>query len=133
MCVRAQAMGFELYPSRGEGYNSEFKGKNIRFVEAIGITDEGDQVDIWAYYDHGVKMDFYVGKIHRREEPRFWMPDPVPPPIRKELTTERLITKKVGDRKKQIFEHKESLGPNDYGDCCKKQFVFRVIVVEGLH
>lgn len=133
MCMKAQAMGYFLYPSRGEGWNSEFRGKNIRLVETAGFTQSGEPVDVWAYYDHGIKMDFYMGKIHRRDEPRLWMPDPVPPAIKQELTSEKLVMKKVGDRKQQKFVHHEHLGPNDFGDCCKKQYPFRLILAESLH
>lgn len=132
MTNRAIASGWFVYPSRGEGWNSEFKGKLIRLHEGIGFTQEGDQVDVWCYFDHGVKMDFYMGKIRQRSEPRLWMPDPVPQPFITQLTSERLVMKKVGDRSTYKFVHKEELGPNDIGDCFKKQYVFRLILAEGL-
>lgn len=132
MTTKAQANGWFVYPSRGEGWNSEFRGKQIRLHENIGFTQDGTPVDVWCYYDHAVKMDFYLGKIHRREEPRLWMPDPVPGPFLTQLTSEKLVTKKMGDRKKQVFVHHDSLGPNDLGDCFKKQYVFRQILAESL-
>lgn len=131
-CIRAQTLGFQLYPSRGDFYHSEYKGKSIYLREKVDFTESGVPVDVWNYYDHAVKMDFYIGKVHRRDQPRLWMPDPVPPPFLTELTSEKLTMTTEGGRKKQKFVHVESMGPNDYGDCFKMQYVFRTILAEQI-
>jgi hypothetical protein len=132
LCAKAQAAGWHLYPSRGEGYNSEYKGRSVRLCEKVDFTESGQAVDRWHFYDHAIKMDLYVGKIHRRDHPRLWMPDPVPAAWLTELTSEKLTMTRVGDRKVQKFVHMESQGPNDYGDCFKQQYVFRTILLEEI-
>ncbi len=121
-CLKGQALGWSVHPSRGSGFHSEFRGRNLREVE--DWTDSGQQVMVIEYYDHGVKCDFYLGKIARREEPRLWLPDPVPDGILTEWTSEKFVVEQVGGRKIQRWVHDDTLGPNDWGDCGKKQFVF---------
>lgn len=133
MCLEAQAMGISLYPSRGEGFNSEYRGRTIRLVERAGYTEDGFPVDVWAYYDHGVKMDFYLGKVARRDEPRLWLPDPVPKSIVSECTAEKLKKSYLPNgRVKYEFVHDKARGPNDLGDCMKKQPVFWQIVAPSI-
>jgi len=132
MCAKAQALGWYMYPSRGEGHNSEYKGRSVRLVEKIDFTESGQAVDRWAFHDHAIKMDLLIGKIHRRDHPRLWMPTPVPSPFLTELTAERLTMVRVGDRRTQKFVHNESLGPNDYLDCFKQQYVFRTVLLEEI-
>jgi hypothetical protein len=131
-CIKAQTLGFQLYPSRGEFYHSEYKGRSIYLKEQVDFTATGVPVDVWNYYDHSIKMDFYIGKVHRRDSPRLWMPDPVPGAFLAELTSEKLTMTNRNGRKKQEFVHVTAMGPNDYGDCFKMQYVFRKIVAEQL-
>jgi hypothetical protein len=131
-CIKAQTLGFFLSPSRGDFYHSEYKGRSIYLREQVDFTDSGVPVDVWNYYDHSIKMDLYIGKIHRRDQPRLWMPDPVPAAWLTELTSEKLTMTTQNGRKKQEFVHVESMGPNDYGDCFKMQYVFRTILAEQL-
>ncbi|MHA1544614.1 MAG: terminase gpA endonuclease subunit [Alphaproteobacteria bacterium] len=121
LCLDAQASGWSLWPTRGSGFHSEFKGKNLREVE--DYTDKGEIITLYEYYDHAIKNDFYLGKISRRENPRLWLPNPVPRSIKAEWTSEKLTTKQIGGRKIQKWEHDDKLGPNDLGDCGKKQYI----------
>lgn len=133
MCLEAQAQGYNMMPSRGSGPNSLFKGRNLRLVEKAGYTHDGWPVDVWEYYDHGVKCDFYLGKISRRDAPRLWLPDPVPKSILTHWTSEKFVKQKYTDgRIKDVFIHDHALGPNDLGDCGKKQFVYWQIVAPFL-
>ena len=131
-CIKAQTLGFFLYPSRGEFYHSEYKGRSIYLKEQVDFTESGVPVDVWNYYDHAIKMDLYIGKIHRRDQPRLWMPDPVPSAFLTELTSEKLTMTNRNGRKKQEFVHLDSMGPNDYGDCFKMQYCFRTILAEQI-
>lgn len=128
MCLEAQALGWDMHPSRGDGFNSEFRGRNLRLVENAGYTPEGYPVNVYAYYDHGIKCDFYLGKIGRRSEPRLWLPNPVPKSIVTEWTSEKLVLAEVAGRKQQKFVHDKTLGANDLGDCGKKQYAYKQIV-----
>ncbi len=132
MCAKAQALGWHVFPSRGEGYNSEYKGRSVRLMEKVDFTESGQAIDRWHFHDHAIKMDLLIGKIHRRDHPRLWMPTPVPGPFLTELTSEKLTNVRVGDRKVQKFVHMESQGPNDYLDIFKQQYVFRTILLEEI-
>lgn len=121
LCLEAQAKGWNLWPSRGSGDHSGFKGKTIREIE--DWTKDGRPITIYEYNDPNIKNDFYLGKISRRDNPRLWLPTPVPPSIKREWSSEKLITDTVGHFKRQRWKHDEQLGPNDLGDCGKKQYI----------
>lgn len=130
LCIEAQTKGFSLYPTRGSTLHSEFKGKTIREID--DFTRDGLPITIYEFWDFGIKSQLYLGKIQRRENPRLWMPNPVPAEIVRELTSEKLITVFEGRREKQIFEHDKKLGPNDLGDCCKYQYVNWTLIAREL-
>ena len=120
MCIAAWQHGWELHPSRGSGFHSEFKGKNLRYY-----ADTCDGVEIWIreFYDHAVKNDFYMGKIGKRSEPRLWFPRNVPPAAYAELRAERFTAVNINGRPVQKWTHdKQKHGPNDFGDCGKVQY-----------
>jgi len=124
LCERAQAVGWSLYPVRGSGYHSEFRGKNLR--ETFDYTEEGLPMIVYDFHDFSIKSDFYLGKIERREEPRLWLPDPIPPQIYTEWTSEklRIVTTRTGGKKQEWVHDENNDPPNDYGDCGKYQYVF---------
>lgn len=129
-CLKAQERGIELHPSRGWGWKSDHHGKTITFK-----TDycDGRQIIVREFFDHSIKSDFYLGKIGRRESPRFWLPRNVGPDFCAELRAERLTTVIENGRPKQKWIHdKNKHGPNDYGDICKGQYVIHQEVREFL-
>ena len=129
-CIEAQMKGFSLWPSRGSGLHSEFKGKSIREIQ--DYTKNGDPITVYEFWDFGIKTQFYIGKISKRENPRLWMPTPVPKEIVKECTSETLVTIQRGSREVQEFVHDKKRGPNDLGDCCKQQYPFWQLVAPEL-
>lgn len=129
-CLKAQERGIELHPSRGWGWKSDFKGKTINFK--IDYCD-ARQIVVREFFDHRIKSDFYLGKIGRREAPRFWLPTNVPNEFCAELRAERLVTVIINGRPAQKWDHNKSKhGPNDFGDCCKGQYVIHQEIREEL-
>ena len=116
-CCEAQALGFELHPTRGCGFTSTFRGRQIS-----ERADEFDGIPFVCYdfFDHAFKSNLYLGKIGRRDAPRLWFPSDLDPAFARELTAERLVF----DGKRQVWEHDRNRdGPNDYGDAAKMQLV----------
>ncbi|HRQ87844.1 MAG TPA: phage terminase large subunit family protein [Bacteroidia bacterium] len=121
LCLEAQDLGWEIHPSRGSGWHSNFHNKTISFR-----TDYCDQrpIIVRDFFDHRVKFDFYLGKIGRRSDPRLWLPKNVPASLLAEWRAERLQTVTVNGRPKQQWVHDAAKhGPNDYGDCGKQQYI----------
>lgn len=130
LCLAAQELGWELHPSRGSGWNSNFHTKTINFK-----TDYCDQrqIVVREFFDHRVKSDFYLGKIGRRSDPRMWLPRNVPPAVVSELRAERFQTITVNGRPQQKWIHDAAkYGPNDYGDIGKQQYIIYQELKEDL-
>ncbi|GAA5139344.1 hypothetical protein GCM10023213_19860 [Prosthecobacter algae] len=107
--------GWNLHPSRGEGKHEDYRGKLTRLM-----TDyiDGQEIIVRYYYDHGIKNEFYLGRIQKRTEPRLWLPTDYPDTLEAEWTAE------VFDKSKNHWEHdKAKKGPNDWGDTGKMQYV----------
>lgn len=129
-CLAAQDLGFQLHPSRGWGWKSDFHGKTINYK-----TDYCDQrtIVVREFFDHRIKVDFYLGKISKRSSPRLWIPNDLPTGVIAEWRAERLVSVTINGRPVQKFEHdKHAHGPNDYGDCGKAQYVIYQEIKEEL-
>jgi hypothetical protein len=121
LCLQAQDLGWELHPSRGSGWNSNFQGKTINYR-----LDYCDQRPIYVreFLDHRIKSDLYLGKIAKRSEPRLWLPRNVTPEFCAELRAERLVLQMVNGRPVQKWIHdKGKNGANDWGDALKQHYV----------
>lgn len=130
LCLRAQDLGWELHPSRGSGWTSEFEGKTLYYK-----LDFCDQRPIYVrkFIDHRIKNDFYIGKVSKRSDPRLWLPKNITPEFCNELRAERLIPKIINGRPVQLWIHdKSKYGPNDYGDMMKQQYVIYQEMAEDL-
>lgn len=130
MCLAAQDQGWQIYPSRGFGWNSNFRTKTISFR-----SDFCDQrtIIVRDFFDHSIKSDFYLGKIGRRSDPRMWLPRDVPPKVLGELRAEHLITVEINGRPTQKWIHDETkYGPNDFGDAGKQQYIIYQEIAEDL-
>jgi len=130
LCLRAQDLGWELHPSRGSGWTSEFEGRTMHYK-----LDYCDQRPIYVrkFIDHRLKLDVYIGKIAKRSEPRLWLPRNVTPEFCAELRAERLTVQIVNGRPVQRWVHdKSKYGPNDYGDMLKQQYVIYQEIAEDL-
>lgn len=130
LCLAAQDLGWEIHPSRGSGWHSNFTTKTINFR-----TDYCDQrtIIVRDFFDHRVKSDFYLGKIGRRSHPRLWFPNNVPPSVLAELRAERLVNVTINGRPKQQWMHDlNKHGPNDLGDAGKQQYIIHQEIAEDL-
>lgn len=129
-CLSAQERGIELHPSRGWGWKSDFHGKTINFK--IDYCDQR-QIIVREFFDHRIKSDLYLGKIGRRDDPRFWLPTNITSEFCAELRAEKLITVIQNGRPVQKWMHdKGKHGPNDFGDCVKAQYVIYQEISETL-
>lgn len=131
LCVKAWSLGWELHPSRGSGFHSEFKGKSLYYRRDVV---DGQEIYIREFHDHAIKSDFYLGKIGRRADPRQWFPRNIPSWFVAELRAERLTSQIINGRMVQKWTHeKQKHGPNDLGDCGKQQWgVVYPEIKEGL-
>lgn len=133
VCLKAQDLGFNLWPSRGSGFHSEFRDKTVR--KRLDSCDQRDIV-IREFYDHAIKSDFLLGKVGRRSEPRQWFPRNLPhvaPWVLQELRAERLNKVVTNGRTKQVWQHnKQKHGPNDCIDTGKQQYVILQEIKESL-
>lgn len=112
LCQKAQKLKWALYPVLGWGSaNERYLGKS--YEEKTDYLDGGKEIKYYSFHDHSVKIDFYFGTIGARDNPRLWLPDPVPADIMTELTSE------YWDATLQRFVHPEDAPPNDYGDTLK--------------
>jgi phage terminase large subunit GpA-like protein len=130
LCLAAQDLGWELHPSRGSGWNSNFEGKTIHYQ--LDYCDQR-QLYVRKFLDHRIKSDFYLGKVAKRSDPRLWLPRNIPPEFCSELRAERLIVQIVNGRPLQRWIHdKAKHGPNDFGDVMKQQYVINQEIREEL-
>jgi phage terminase large subunit GpA-like protein len=130
LCLRAQDLGWELHPSRGSGWTSEFEGKTVYFK--LDYCDQR-QLYVRKFIDHRIKSDFYLGKIGKRSEPRLWLPRNVSPEFCAELRAERLIVQIINGRPVNRWIHdKHKHGPNDFGDVMKQQYIIYQEIKEDL-
>lgn len=132
-CLKAQEQGFQLHPSRGSGFHSEFRDKTIRYRPDVC---DGKQIVIREFYDHAIKSDFMLNKIGKRTDPRLWFPRnliTVAPWVIQELRAERLQVVSVNGRRVQKWTHdKQKHGPNDALDLGKNQYVILQEIKEDL-
>jgi len=132
-CLKAQAQGFQLHPSRGSGFHSEYRDKTIRYRPDVC---DGQQIVIREFYDHAIKSDFLLGRIGKRSFPRLWFPRDLitaAPWVVQELRAERLKIVSVNGRRVQKFVHdKQKHGPNDALDLGKNQYVIFQEIKEDL-
>ncbi|MEM7009923.1 MAG: hypothetical protein AAF585_00440 [Verrucomicrobiota bacterium] len=56
------------------------------------------------------------------------MPNPVPPDVKLELGTMKLVPNYVNGRTIQYWHHDKTIGPNDFWDVIKMQYVYRQIL-----
>ena len=133
ICIKAQDQGFNLWPSRGSGFHSEFRDKTVR---KRPDTCDGRDIVIREFYDHAIKSDFLLGKIGKRTEPRLWFPREMPtycPDEFTELRAERLNKVTVNGRTVQKWQHdKQKHGPNEAVDLGKQQYVIFQEIKESL-
>lgn len=132
-CLKAQAQGFQLHPSRGSGFHSEYKDRTIRYRKDYC---DGQEIVIREFYDHAIKSDFLLGKIGKRTYPRLWFPRDMAtaaPWVLQELRAERLKVISINGRRVQKFVHdKQKHGPNDALDLGKNQYVIYQEIKEDL-
>lgn len=120
LCVKAWSLGWELHPSRGEGFHNEFKGKSLFYRRDMV---DGVEIFIRVFYDHAVKNDFFLGKLMKRTDPRQWFPRNLPPWFFAELRAERLTQQLINGRQVSKWVHeKQKHGPNDMADAGKQQW-----------
>ena len=133
ICLAAQDQGFNLWPSRGSGYHSEFRDKTVRRRDDVC---DGRPITIREFYDHAIKSDFLLGKIGKRSEPRLWFPRDLAtycPDELQELRAERLNKVQVSGRTVQKWIHeKQKHGPNEAVDLGKQQYVIFQEIKEAL-
>lgn len=128
MCLRAQEVGWDLHPTRGQGFTPGARA-NIS-----ARRDNVDGRDFWIYdfYDHALTGDFMLGVVGRRREPRLWLPSPAPERVVKEWTATKLVSKKVSGRVIQRWEcDRKRDGANDLMDCAKQQLLVPWLLAAG--
>lgn len=129
MCLKAQSLGWDLHPSRGQG----FRPGSLANIRARKDNVDGREFLIYDFYDHAITSDFLLGKVGRRREPRLWLPDPVPERVRAEWTATKLVTIKSGHRQiQQWVNDRRKDGPNDLMDCAKQQLLVPWLLGAGL-
>ncbi|HRJ09356.1 MAG TPA: phage terminase large subunit family protein [Prosthecobacter sp.] len=110
--------GWKIFPARGSGENEGHAGKLLMLKKDYLDSHE---ITVRVFYDHGIKNQFYLGQIQKRDEPRLWLPVDLPSAISSEWTAE------IYDKAEKKWKHdKQKRGPNDYGDCGKMQFVGKI-------
>jgi phage terminase large subunit GpA-like protein len=130
LCLACQDLGWEIYPSRGAGWNGDFQGKTVQYY--LDYCDQR-QIYVRRFVDHRIKNDFYLGKVGKRSEPRLWFPTNITPEFCAELRAERLILKNINGRMVPKWDHDVNKhGPNDWGDCMKQQYVIYQEIKEEL-
>jgi hypothetical protein len=130
LCLAAQDLGWELHPSRGSGWNSNFQGKTINYK--LDYCDQR-QLYVREFLDHRIKSDFYLGKIGKRSDPRLWIASDMSPEFCAELRAERLVVQIINGRPQQRWLHdKNKHGPNDFGDMMKQHYVIYQEIVDDL-
>lgn len=110
--------GWKIFPARGSGEHEEHGAKMLMLKKDYC---NGHEITVRNFYDHGIKNQFYLGLIQKRDAPRHWLPIDLPSAIPAEWTAE------VYDKAEKKWVHdKAKRGPNDYGDCGKMQLVGKV-------
>jgi phage terminase large subunit GpA-like protein len=110
--------GWKIFPARGSGEHEEHGAKMLMLKKDYYNSSE---IVVRNFYDHGIKNQFYLGQIQRRDTPRLWLPIDLPAAIPAEWTAE------VYDKAEKKWKHdKAKRGPNDYGDCGKMQYVGKI-------
>lgn len=110
--------GWRIFPARGSGETEEHAGKLLMLKKDYL---DGQEIMVRVFYDHGIKNQFYLGQLQKRDAPRLWLPVDLPGAIAAEWTAE------VYDKTEKKWKHeKTKRGPNDYGDCGKMQYVGKI-------
>ena len=125
-CIRT---GWVWYPSMGVGA----LGMSGRMVEAKDDFYEGTPILRYHYNDYMVKVNYYKNKIARAHDPkntgpRLYFPKDIEDDFITEQTSESLQPSKRSGFKRMEWEHDKKIGPNDWGDAMKMQFVIWQIV-----
>ena len=87
----------------------------------------------YHYNDFALKVLFYKYKIERRTDPRLYLPEDIEPEFIVEWLSESLGPKRLStNTKKMEWQHNPKIGPNDWGDAGKMQYVIWQIVGPGI-
>lgn len=118
-CIRT---GFHWYPSKGVG---SIDGG--RLIEGRDDVYDGDYILRYHYNDHQIKIHLYKNKIARAHDPknkgpRLYLPSDVEDEFIVELLSESLQPRPGIARRMEWF-HDTKIGPNDWGDALKMQYV----------
>lgn len=130
-CIDSDAVWF---PSKGvPGYSL---GGNL--VEGKDDWHEGESFVRYNYNDYAVKTWFYGAKIKHahnanRPTPRLYLPYDVGDDFIVEWTSESLQPRKLSSNTKLMeWVHDKTIGPNDWGDGGKMQYVIWQIMLPVL-
>jgi DNA-directed RNA polymerase subunit RPC12/RpoP len=121
-CIRTNWL---WYPSKGVG-GLDTGGK---LVEGKDDFYEGTPILRYHYHDSAIKVHFYGGKIQKAHDPRWknsrlYFPSDLDDDFITELISESLVPKATSSNiKRMVWEHDKKIGPNDWGDAMKMQFV----------
>ncbi len=126
-CIRT---GWNWYPSKGVG------GLDAGGQLVFGRADlyEGTPILRYHYNDYQIKVLYYKHKIERAHDPRYpsprlYFPEDIEDDFILEQLSESLVPVVVrGSTKMMKWIHDKKMGPNDYGDAMKMQFVIWQIV-----
>ncbi len=129
-CIRT---GWIWWPSKGVGN----LGMTGRLVDAKEDFYNGEPILRYHYNDFQVKVAYYKHKIARAHEPRnlaprLYFPEDIEDDFICEQISESLGPRKgSGSLKVMEWHHDKTIGPNDWGDAMKMQFVIWQIVGPG--
>jgi phage terminase large subunit GpA-like protein len=122
------ASDWRIYPSKGAGTL-----ESGRICEGREDFYEGIPILRYHYNDFALKVLFYKYKIERRTEPRLYLPEDIEPEFIVEWLSESLGPKRLStNTKKMEWQHDPKIGPNDWGDAGKMQYVIWQIVGPGI-
>jgi hypothetical protein len=117
-----------MYPSKGGGTL-----ESGRICEGREDFYEGEPILRYHYNDFALKVLFYKYKLERRTDPRLYLPEDIEIDFIVEWLSESLGPKRLSTQtKKMEWQHDPKIGPNDWGDAGKMQYVIWQIVGPGM-
>lgn len=120
---------WRIYPSKGGGTMAT----GGRLVEGKEDYYEGQPILRYHYNDFQIKVHFYRHKVEHRTAPRLFLPEDLGDELVTEWISESLAPKKLStDARIMEWIHDTKVGPNDWGDCGKMQYVIWQIIGPGL-
>ena len=129
---------FEVYDFCLENEGVWYPSKGVSGVTSGQLVQmktrdwRGSEILRYDYEDHGIKIEFYEGKIKKVREPRIWFPTNLNdhPQLMDELISERLISREDANGYTKLVWEKTSGVPNDWGDMSKMILVMIAVLGE---